>query len=150
MLHYLLRSRSLPRRILKSQIQSKMTTVLPADLTKPDPLTSSKNEDTVTTLNQQTLRLVDVAINLGDPVFRGVYHGKQVHDDDLEDVLKRAVDVGCVKMLVTGSDLENSRRAVKMAEERRKFFFTLVFCLFGGISIRLFFCLGLGYDLGFY
>ena len=64
---------------------------------------------------------MQVGINLGDPVFRGIYHGKQAHEDDLNDVLQRAVDAGCVKLMVTGSDLEESQKAVKMAEEHRRF-----------------------------
>lgn len=63
-----------------------------------------------------------MGINLGDPVFRGVYHGKKVHDDDLDDVLQRAQDVGCIKMMVTGSDLEESKKAVQMAQEHRMSF----------------------------
>lgn len=63
------------------------------------------------------LRYADVGINLGDPIFRGVYHGKQAHDDDMNHVLKRAVDAGCIKLMVTGSDLKESRNAIKLAEE---------------------------------
>ena len=62
---------------------------------------------------------IQVGINLGDPIFRGVYHDKQVHDDDLEDILQRAVEAGCVKLMVTGSDLDESKKAVKIAQEHR-------------------------------
>ncbi|KAI9877719.1 MAG: hypothetical protein M1830_003031 [Pleopsidium flavum] len=65
------------------------------------------------------LRYADVGINLGDPIFRGVYHGKKAHEDDLEDVLQRAVEVGCRKLMVTGSDLEESRKAVQLAKDHR-------------------------------
>lgn len=58
-----------------------------------------------------------VGINLGDPIFCGIYHGKQAHEDDLEGVLRRAIDAGCLKLMVTGSDLEESKKAVKMAEK---------------------------------
>ena len=47
--------------------------------------------------------LFRVGINLGDPVFRGVYHGKHAHEDDMDDVVQRALDAGCTKMMVTGS-----------------------------------------------
>lgn len=60
-----------------------------------------------------------VGINLGDPVFQGIYHEKQAHENDLDDVVKRALDVGCTKMMVTGSDLKESRHAVEIASRYR-------------------------------
>ena len=63
------------------------------------------------------LRYADVGINLTDDVFHGKYHGKQAHEDDIQHVLQRAVNVGCIKMMVTGSDLRESRQAVKLAQE---------------------------------
>jgi TatD DNase family protein len=60
-----------------------------------------------------------MGINLGDPVFSGVYHGKRAHDSDLEDVVQRALDVGCVKMMVTGSDLNESAHAIQLADKYR-------------------------------
>jgi TatD DNase family protein len=63
------------------------------------------------------LRYADVGINLGDPVFRGRYHGKQAHEDDLENVVQRALDVGCTKLMVTGSDLKESERAIEIAKQ---------------------------------
>ncbi|MCJ1350925.1 MAG: TatD DNase [Icmadophila ericetorum] len=63
------------------------------------------------------LRFADVGINLTDPVFTGQYHGKKAHDEDVDDVLKRAVDVGCNKFMITGSNLRESRNAVKLAEQ---------------------------------
>jgi TatD DNase family protein len=58
-----------------------------------------------------------VGINLGDPIFRGVYHGKRGHEDDLEQVVQRALDVGCTKLMVTGSDLKESAHAIELAEQ---------------------------------
>jgi TatD DNase family protein len=67
--------------------------------------------------SHQKLRYADMGINLGDPVFRGIYHGKQAHEDDLESVVQRALDVGCTKLMVTGSDLKESQRAVELAKQ---------------------------------
>ncbi|KAI9751360.1 MAG: hypothetical protein M4579_006101 [Chaenotheca gracillima] len=58
-----------------------------------------------------------VGINLTDPVFHGSYHGKQAHEDDLDEVIARAKAIGCEKFMVTGSSLEESRGAVKLAQQ---------------------------------
>lgn len=52
-------------------------------------------------------------------MFSGTYHGKKAHEDDLDDVIQRARDVGCAKFMVTGSDLEESARAVDIARKYR-------------------------------
>ena len=72
------------------------------------------------------LRYADVGINLTDDIYRGIYHDKKVHDDDIEHVLQRAVDVGCIKMMVTGSDLQESTKAVRLAEEYPGFCYATV------------------------
>lgn len=58
-----------------------------------------------------------VGINLTDPTFRGEYYGKKAHEDDTEYVLQRATEVGCIKFMVTGSDLEESKKAIALAEK---------------------------------
>ena len=63
-----------------------------------------------------------IGINLSDPMFRGHYHGKKAHDDDLDDVIQRAKDVGCAKFMVTGSDLVESEAAVQIARDYRMCF----------------------------
>ncbi|KAL2134065.1 hypothetical protein VTI74DRAFT_1121 [Chaetomium olivicolor] len=64
-----------------------------------------------------TPRYIDIGINLADPIFRGRYHGKPRHPDDLKGVVARAVEVGCTKLIVTGSSFKSSRDALKLAEE---------------------------------
>ncbi|KAJ6012731.1 hypothetical protein N7499_012665 [Penicillium canescens] len=73
-----------------------------------------------------TLRYVDIGINLSDPVFRGEYHGKQAHEDDLDDVIQRAKDVGCSKFMVTGSDLVESKHAISVASKYPGFCYATV------------------------
>ncbi|TDZ41586.1 Deoxyribonuclease Tat-D [Colletotrichum trifolii] len=62
-------------------------------------------------------RYIDIGINLADPIFRGMHHGKRRHPDDLEGVIDRAKEVGCSKLIVTGSDFNSSRDALDIAEQ---------------------------------
>ncbi|KAH6646081.1 deoxyribonuclease tatD [Truncatella angustata] len=62
-------------------------------------------------------RYIDIGINLADPIFRGKYHGTQRHPDDLSAVVSRAKEVGCTKLIVTGSDFTSSRHALEIAKE---------------------------------
>jgi len=49
-------------------------------------------------------------------------HGeRKAHDDDLDDVIQRAIDAGCAKFMITGSDLEESRKAVELAKAYREY-----------------------------
>ena len=62
-----------------------------------------------------------VGINLTDLVYHGVYRGTHHHESDLDDVLQRAVNVGCQRFMVTGSNLEESKKAVQLAKEKRMY-----------------------------
>ncbi|KAI1341777.1 hypothetical protein F5Y15DRAFT_347302 [Xylariaceae sp. FL0016] len=62
-------------------------------------------------------RYIDIGINLADPVFRGRYHGVQRHPDDLDAVISRGQEVGCQKLIITGSDFKSSRNAIKIAQQ---------------------------------
>ncbi|KAG6212017.1 hypothetical protein E4U35_000664 [Claviceps purpurea] len=64
-----------------------------------------------------TPRYVDIGINLSDPIFRGCYHGHQKHPDDLAGVVDRARQVGCAKLIITGSDIKSSLDALKLSQE---------------------------------
>ncbi|RFU24185.1 hypothetical protein B7463_g12155, partial [Scytalidium lignicola] len=61
-------------------------------------------------------RYIDIGINLTDPVFHGNYHGTQRHPDDISGVIQRAKEAGCQKLMVTGSDLAESERAVELSK----------------------------------
>ena len=49
-----------------------------------------------------------------------MHHGKRRHPDDLGAVIARAAEVGCQKLIVTGSDLQSSRDALDIASEYRE------------------------------
>ncbi|RLN73136.1 hypothetical protein BBJ28_00002794 [Nothophytophthora sp. Chile5] len=77
------------------------------------------------------MAMIDVGANLTDPVFTGLYRGKQRHEltaramtvsytviqADLTAVLARAKSYGVEKIIVTGGNLEESRSALKLATE---------------------------------
>ena len=64
-------------------------------------------------------RYIDIGVNLTDPVFRGSYHGKQAHPDDLETVVARAEAAGVVGQILTGGNLEESHEALALARRYR-------------------------------
>ena len=61
-------------------------------------------------------RYVDIGANLTDGMFRGEYHGKKVHREDLARVLLRARDAGVETVLVTAGTLEEAEEAFRLAE----------------------------------
>ncbi|KAG5513764.1 hypothetical protein PMAC_000802 [Pneumocystis sp. 'macacae'] len=62
-------------------------------------------------------RYFDIGFNATDPVFRGFYYSKETHPNDFDEVLRRAREVGCQEMMVTGSCLKDSQEALKLASK---------------------------------
>ncbi|KAL8814209.1 MAG: hypothetical protein Q9223_006554 [Gallowayella weberi] len=64
------------------------------------------------------LRYADVGINLTDATYQGFYnhHSAPSHPPDLPSVISRASSAGVRKLMVTGSDLEQSREAMELAK----------------------------------
>ncbi|KAG5365395.1 Deoxyribonuclease Tat-D [Yarrowia sp. C11] len=60
---------------------------------------------------------IDIAVNLSDPQFQGIYHGKQGHESDFNAVLERAKEQKLTKILVTGTDLGETKESVKICED---------------------------------
>lgn len=58
----------------------------------------------------------DIGLNLTDPMFQGVYNGKQYHASDLPHVLSRAAKVGVRRALLTGSSIVESKQAARLAQ----------------------------------
>jgi len=72
-----------------------------------------------------TMKLIDIGANLTDPVFRGVYRGNQKHDDDFDDILKRAALFGVEKLIVTGGTLKDSKNAISLCSKVDNMFCTV-------------------------
>ncbi|CAK67449.1 unnamed protein product (macronuclear) [Paramecium tetraurelia] len=64
------------------------------------------------------LRLFDIAVNLTDDQFYGMYHHQKYHKPDYKDVLKRASDIGCEHLLISSgclSDLKKTRELCQLS-----------------------------------
>ena len=48
--------------------------------------------------------LFDIAANLCDEKFQGIYHGKKVHSSDIDSVLQRAKEYNVNKLLLSVSN----------------------------------------------
>ncbi|PSK34498.1 hypothetical protein B9Z65_8824 [Elsinoe australis] len=82
-----------------------------------DPLTAGLSAVPASTSSSTSLRYADIGINLSDPIYRGIHHGKKAHEDDLSYVIERSVKAGCRKLMITGSDLTESEKAIAIAKE---------------------------------
>ena len=67
-----------------------------------------------------TMRFIDIGANLTDRMYSGEYNGSSKHPADLQAVIARAQEAGVEKMIVTGGSLEESRQAVKLAEQHEQ------------------------------
>lgn len=68
-------------------------------------------------LSASVAEIIDIAVNLTDPMYRGEYHGKSRHQADLDAVVQRALDAGVERILITGTSLLESREALNMAKQ---------------------------------
>ncbi|KAF7196323.1 Deoxyribonuclease Tat-D [Pseudocercospora fuligena] len=99
-------------------LRSSAARISPASLLRPRSYAFASSSMASTTNGEKpSLRYADIGINLSDQIFRGWQHGKKAHEDDLESVVQRARDAGVRKMMVTGSDLIESKNAVNLAED---------------------------------
>lgn len=89
----------------------------PPPLIVPKPLPLLAEGQTLTCPCPKT----QIGINLTDPMYRGIYHGRQAHPEDLPQVISRAQKHGVRKMMVTGSDIEESQKAIELVKQYRKY-----------------------------
>nr|KJB36252.1 hypothetical protein B456_006G148500 [Gossypium raimondii] len=71
------------------------------------------------------IRMIDIAVNFTDGMFKGIYNGKQHHVSDIATVLSRAWNAGVDRIIVTGGSLEESKEALAIAETDGRLFCTV-------------------------
>ncbi|KAK1143389.1 hypothetical protein N8T08_006717 [Aspergillus melleus] len=63
------------------------------------------------------LRFADVAVTFTADQFQGIYRGKKYHESDFQEVLKRAQDYGCEKIMLTTMTLAGAHQNLKVVRE---------------------------------
>lgn len=73
----------------------------------------------IRSVRSKMVKFYDIALNLTDPMFFGVYHGKKQHDPDTVSVINRAYNAGVLVSMITGSSLKESRQAIELANSNK-------------------------------
>lgn len=58
-------------------------------------------------------------------MFRGIYRDKRVHKDDFNDILERAYKIGMKKIIITASNLQESKEALELAKTDPRLYLTV-------------------------
>lgn len=72
-----------------------------------------------------SMKLIDIGVNMTDGMFQGEYHGKKYHEGDYDHVLQRAVSAGVERMIITGGSLTESQEALTMAQAQSYLYSTV-------------------------
>lgn len=66
---------------------------------------------------QQKILVSDIGANLKDAMYEGFYSSKnQKHEPDIDHVLNRAWNAGLEKIIITGTNVEDSISSLKLAQ----------------------------------
>jgi len=76
-------------------------------------------------LRAARMKFIDIGANLTDTMYSGEYNGSVKHEPDLSGVLARARESGVVKMMVTGGNFEESKKAIDLAKEHGDLYATV-------------------------
>lgn len=70
-------------------------------------------------------RMFDIAANLADPSFKGIYYDKKCHEEDIDEVIKRADSVGCDGLLIVGGYIKDSIDSYHISLKSKNFYCTV-------------------------
>lgn len=75
---------------------------------------------------QSRMKYIDIGANLKDDMYQGIYSSKnKKHEPDVEHVLMRAWTAGLDKIIITGTNLDDSRSSLKLAQSDDRLFSTV-------------------------
>jgi TatD DNase family protein len=74
---------------------------------------------------KMSYKLFDIAANLCDEKFKGIYNGKKYHDEDVDEVIQRAHDYNVDKMLFASGCVEDCHDSYNLSLKSDNFFTTI-------------------------
>ena len=66
----------------------------------------------------------DIAANMCDEEFQGIYHDKKYHESDVEEVLERAKKIGVKKFLFASGSLEDGKISYELSQKSPDYYIT--------------------------
>ena len=81
--------------------------------------------DKTTQNHKNNYKLFDIAANLCDEKFQGIYNGKKYHEDDTHEVIERASEYGVQKMLFASGSIEDLHLSFKLTQKSDDFYTTI-------------------------
>ena len=67
--------------------------------------------------NRAQRMFIDIAANLSDEMFKGVYHDKKRHEPDLGEVIERAKEARCDQMIVLAGTLQDAEECCTLCSK---------------------------------
>ncbi|CAG8452338.1 2887_t:CDS:2 [Diversispora eburnea] len=71
------------------------------------------------------MKFIEIGANLTDPIFRGFYRGRRVHEDDFSHMLQRTVKAGVEKIIVTAGNVKECNEALELAKNHDNLYSTV-------------------------
>uniref|UniRef100_A0A7S3ND43 Uncharacterized protein n=1 Tax=Euplotes harpa TaxID=151035 RepID=A0A7S3ND43_9SPIT len=79
----------------------------------------------ISRLVDSDIKLFDIAANLSDETFRGIYNGKKYHDEDFDVVIQRARDYGVEKFLFAAGYIEDAKISYDLSTKLEDAYITI-------------------------
>lgn len=71
------------------------------------------------------MKFFDIAANLADHQFQGVYYHKKAHESDLDSVIERAKSIGVKGMLIVGGHAQDTIDSYEICQRSKNFYTTV-------------------------